>query len=174
MVLESCGVEYPGLNDLSGCLQALFSVCLLWYGTGEPFSRDSFLSPCSLLTSCLLALQIGDRSGELTAQVNMAQLRSALGLGPGEEDVGTVQHYSGYEAQGECPGSCWRCERCRMVHGEWEVLASGRESECWREMRLSGAFPRKEAAVRLQGEECEDKGFLAHPCSESLWPGSPL
>eukprot|EP00075_Anas_platyrhynchos_P002415 XP_005022767.1 G-protein-signaling modulator 1 isoform X1 [Anas platyrhynchos] len=50
-----------------------------------------------------ISQEIGDRSGELTAQVNMAQLRSALGLGPGEEDVGTVQHYSGYEAQGARP-----------------------------------------------------------------------
>lgn len=32
----------------------------------------------------------------------MAQLKSALGLGPGEEDMGTDRHYSGYEAQGEC------------------------------------------------------------------------
>ncbi|XP_071881434.1 G-protein-signaling modulator 1 isoform X2 [Anas platyrhynchos] len=50
-----------------------------------------------------ISQEIGDRSGELTAQVNMAQLRSALGLGPGEEDVGTAQHYSGYEAQGARP-----------------------------------------------------------------------
>uniref|UniRef100_A0A8B9CWE3 G protein signaling modulator 1 n=1 Tax=Anser brachyrhynchus TaxID=132585 RepID=A0A8B9CWE3_9AVES len=38
-----------------------------------------------------ISQEIGDRSGELTAQVNMAQLRSALGLGPGDEDVGTAQ-----------------------------------------------------------------------------------
>nr|XP_009940751.1 PREDICTED: G-protein-signaling modulator 1 [Opisthocomus hoazin] len=50
-----------------------------------------------------ISQEIGDRSGELTAQVNMAQLRSALGLGPGDEDVGTAQHYSGYEAQGARP-----------------------------------------------------------------------
>lgn len=53
-------------------------------------------------------LQIGDRTGELTAQVNMAQLRAVLGLGPGDEDVGTAQRYSGYEAQGEFRGFCWR------------------------------------------------------------------
>ncbi|XP_050570541.1 G-protein-signaling modulator 1 isoform X1 [Cygnus atratus] len=50
-----------------------------------------------------ISQEIGDRSGELTAQVNVAQLRSALGLGPGDEDVGTAQHYSGYEAQGARP-----------------------------------------------------------------------
>ncbi|XP_037255858.1 G-protein-signaling modulator 1 isoform X3 [Falco biarmicus] len=50
-----------------------------------------------------ISQEIGDRNGELTAQVNMAQLRSALGLGPGDEDVGTAHHYSGYEAQGARP-----------------------------------------------------------------------
>ncbi|XP_062446639.1 G-protein-signaling modulator 1 isoform X2 [Rhea pennata] len=50
-----------------------------------------------------ISQEIGDRNGELTAQANMAQLRSALGLGPGDED-GTVAHrYSGYEAQGARP-----------------------------------------------------------------------
>lgn len=38
----------------------------------------------------------------------MAQLKSALGLGPGDEDMGTAHHYSGYEAQGEFLGFCWR------------------------------------------------------------------
>ncbi|XP_074968446.1 G-protein-signaling modulator 1 isoform X2 [Phalacrocorax aristotelis] len=33
----------------------------------------------------------------------MAQLKSALGLGPGDEDVGAAHHYSGYEAQGARP-----------------------------------------------------------------------
>lgn len=46
-------------------------------------------------------LQIGDRSGELTAQLNMAQLRAALGLGPGEEHLAAAHPYPGYEAQGE-------------------------------------------------------------------------
>ncbi|KFP18874.1 G-protein-signaling modulator 1, partial [Egretta garzetta] len=50
-----------------------------------------------------ISQEIGDRNGELTAQVNMAQLKSALGLGPGDEDVGTAHHYSGYEAQGARP-----------------------------------------------------------------------
>ncbi|XP_054030327.1 G-protein-signaling modulator 1 isoform X2 [Dryobates pubescens] len=50
-----------------------------------------------------ISQEIGDRNGELTAQVNMAQLRSALGLGPGDEDMGTAHHYSGYEAQGARP-----------------------------------------------------------------------
>uniref|UniRef100_A0A8D0EPJ9 G protein signaling modulator 1 n=1 Tax=Strix occidentalis caurina TaxID=311401 RepID=A0A8D0EPJ9_STROC len=34
-----------------------------------------------------ISQEIGDRNGELTAQVNMAQLKSALGLGPGDEDM---------------------------------------------------------------------------------------
>ncbi|XP_051663611.1 G-protein-signaling modulator 1 isoform X6 [Manacus candei] len=50
-----------------------------------------------------ISQEIGDRSGELTAQVNMAQLRSALGLGPGDEDMGAARHYAGYEAQGARP-----------------------------------------------------------------------
>lgn len=58
--------------------------------------------------------QTGDRTGELTAQVNMAQLRAALGLGPGDEEVGMARPYSGYEAQGERLGHV----RCGMVHGE--------------------------------------------------------
>ncbi|KAM6047620.1 G-protein-signaling modulator 1 isoform 3-T3 [Chlamydotis macqueenii] len=50
-----------------------------------------------------ISQEIGDRNGELTAQVNMAQLKSALGLGPGDEDAGMAHHYSGYEAQGARP-----------------------------------------------------------------------
>ncbi|PKU38157.1 g-protein-signaling modulator 1 isoform x1 [Limosa lapponica baueri] len=50
-----------------------------------------------------ISQEIGDRNGELTAQVNMAQLKTALGLGPGDEDMGTAHHYSGYEAQGARP-----------------------------------------------------------------------
>ncbi|KFO82540.1 G-protein-signaling modulator 1, partial [Cuculus canorus] len=50
-----------------------------------------------------ISQEIGDRNGELTAQVNMAQLKSALGLGPGDEDVGLAHHCSGYEAQGARP-----------------------------------------------------------------------
>ncbi|XP_042686725.1 G-protein-signaling modulator 1 isoform X5 [Centrocercus urophasianus] len=50
-----------------------------------------------------ISQEIGDRTGELTAQVNMAQLRTALGLGPGDEDVGMACPYSGYEAQGARP-----------------------------------------------------------------------
>ncbi|XP_010126310.1 PREDICTED: G-protein-signaling modulator 1-like, partial [Chlamydotis macqueenii] len=50
-----------------------------------------------------ISQEIGDRNGELTAQVNMAQLKSALSLGPGDEDAGMAHHYSGYEAQGARP-----------------------------------------------------------------------
>ncbi|XP_051492844.1 G-protein-signaling modulator 1 isoform X2 [Apus apus] len=50
-----------------------------------------------------ISQEIGDRNGELTAQVNMAQLQAALGLGPGDKDVGTAHHCSGYEAQGARP-----------------------------------------------------------------------
>ncbi|XP_069627214.1 G-protein-signaling modulator 1 isoform X6 [Haliaeetus albicilla] len=55
-----------------------------------------------------ISQEIGDRNGELTAQVNMAQLKSALGLGPGDEDMGTAHHYSGYEAQGARPKTLQR------------------------------------------------------------------
>lgn len=83
------------------------------------------------LTTALLVfppLQIGDRNGELTAQVNMAQLRAALGLGPGDEDVGAAHPCSGYEAQGEFLGFWGHWEvpgitRC----GEGEAFASGQE-----------------------------------------------
>ncbi|NWT59809.1 GPSM1 protein, partial [Erythrocercus mccallii] len=50
-----------------------------------------------------ISQEIGDRSGELAAQMNMTQLRAALGLGPGDEDVGAAHPYSGYEAQGARP-----------------------------------------------------------------------
>lgn len=82
------------------------------------------------LTSALLVflLQIGDRNGELTAQVNMAQLRAALGLGPGDEDVPAAHPYSGYEAQGEFLGFWWRWEVSGIVWcGEGEAFASEQE-----------------------------------------------
>lgn len=49
----------------------------------------------------------------------MAQLRAALGLGPGDEEVGMARPYSGYEAQGERLGHV----RCGMVHGESGMCA---------------------------------------------------
>lgn len=72
----------------------------------------------------------------------MAQLRAALGLGPGDEDVGTAQRYSGYEAQGEFLGFGWH----------EEVFASGqrgRKAECQSQMRLLSAFTRKDAVCLL-------------------------
>ncbi|XP_029816425.1 G-protein-signaling modulator 1-like [Manacus vitellinus] len=68
--------------------------------------------------------EIGDRSGELTAQVNMAQLRSALGLGPGDEDMGAARHYAGYEAQAQ--GMSWKCPLQTLVgawHGHCQLAA---------------------------------------------------
>ncbi|XP_061867736.1 G-protein-signaling modulator 1 isoform X2 [Colius striatus] len=50
-----------------------------------------------------ISQEIRDRSGELTAQLNMVQLKAALGLDPGDEDVAAAHHYSGYEAQGARP-----------------------------------------------------------------------
>ncbi|XP_068770569.1 G-protein-signaling modulator 1 isoform X6 [Struthio camelus] len=50
-----------------------------------------------------ISQEVGDRNGELTAQVNIAQLTSALGLGPGDEDGSVARRYSGYEAQGARP-----------------------------------------------------------------------
>lgn len=83
------------------------------------------------LTTALLVfppLQIGDRNGELTAQVNMAQLRAALGLGPGDEDVGAAHPCSGYEAQGEFLGFWGHWEVSGITRcGEGEAFASGQE-----------------------------------------------
>ncbi|KAM8796768.1 G-protein-signaling modulator 1 [Eudromia elegans] len=50
-----------------------------------------------------ISQEIGDRSGELTAQLSVAQLRSALGLGPGDEDGVAAPRSAGYEAQGARP-----------------------------------------------------------------------
>lgn len=86
------------------------------------------------LTSALLVflLQIGDRSGELAAQVNMAQLRAALGLGPGDEDVAAAHPYSGYEAQGEFLAFWWHWEASGITCcGEGKAFASGRKYKCW-------------------------------------------
>uniref|UniRef100_A0A672V2A6 G protein signaling modulator 1 n=1 Tax=Strigops habroptila TaxID=2489341 RepID=A0A672V2A6_STRHB len=81
-----------------------------------------------------ISQEIGDRSGELTAQGNMAQLRTALGLGPGEEDPGTAHRYSGYEAQGEfwAFGGIERSrERCGDQNGDshhvGDLKISGKE-----------------------------------------------
>lgn len=80
---------------------------------------------CALL---VFVLQIGDRSGELAAQVNMAQLRAALGLSPGDEDVPAAHPYSGYEAQGEFLEFWWHWEASGiMCCGEGEVFARGEE-----------------------------------------------
>ncbi|KAM4696040.1 G-protein-signaling modulator 1 [Rhinophrynus dorsalis] len=47
--------------------------------------------------------EIGDRNGELTARMNVAQLKSALGLCSSEEDGDASPRYDGYEAQGARP-----------------------------------------------------------------------
>nr|XP_033818130.1 G-protein-signaling modulator 1 [Geotrypetes seraphini] len=50
-----------------------------------------------------ISQEIGDRNGELTARMNIAQLKSALGMGSGEEDGDMFPRYDGYEAQGARP-----------------------------------------------------------------------
>lgn len=47
--------------------------------------------------------QIGDRNGELTARMNVAQLQLALGR-LGSPAAAEKPDLAGYEAQGECPG----------------------------------------------------------------------
>ncbi|XP_024062414.2 G-protein-signaling modulator 1 isoform X1 [Terrapene carolina triunguis] len=46
-----------------------------------------------------ISQEIGDRNGELTARMNVAQLKSALG----DEDGDATRHSAGYEAQGARP-----------------------------------------------------------------------
>ncbi|XP_063288947.1 G-protein-signaling modulator 1 isoform X1 [Pelobates fuscus] len=50
-----------------------------------------------------ISCEIGDRNGELTARMNIAQLRSALGMGSCEDNGDSSPQYDGYEAQGARP-----------------------------------------------------------------------
>uniref|UniRef100_A0A7M4EQ88 G-protein-signaling modulator 1 n=1 Tax=Crocodylus porosus TaxID=8502 RepID=A0A7M4EQ88_CROPO len=50
-----------------------------------------------------ISQEIGDWNGELTARMNMAQLKAALGMVLGDEDGDCSRHYTGYEAQGARP-----------------------------------------------------------------------
>ncbi|KAM7144526.1 G-protein-signaling modulator 1 isoform 3-T3 [Macrochelys suwanniensis] len=50
-----------------------------------------------------ISQEIGDRNGELTARMNVAQLKSALGMRLGDEDGDATCHFAGYEAQGARP-----------------------------------------------------------------------
>ncbi|XP_025049526.1 G-protein-signaling modulator 1 isoform X3 [Alligator sinensis] len=50
-----------------------------------------------------ISQEIGDWNGELTARMNMAQLKTALGMVLGDEDGDCAHHYTGYEAQGARP-----------------------------------------------------------------------
>ncbi|XP_060106637.1 G-protein-signaling modulator 1 [Heteronotia binoei] len=55
-----------------------------------------------------ISQEIGDHSGERTAQMNMAHLKSLLGLQPGEDEQGRPAGCTGYEAQGARPKNSWR------------------------------------------------------------------
>uniref|UniRef100_A0A672V490 G protein signaling modulator 1 n=1 Tax=Strigops habroptila TaxID=2489341 RepID=A0A672V490_STRHB len=68
-----------------------------------------------------ISQEIGDRSGELTAQGNMAQLRTALGLGPGEEDPGTAHRYSAMTV------SCFPKDQNGDSHHVGDLKISGKE-----------------------------------------------
>lgn len=99
------------------------------------------------LTRALLVflLQIGDRSGELAAQVNMAQLRAALGLSPGDEDVAAAQPCSGYEAQGEFLAFWWHWEASGITCcGEGKVFASGQEIQMLEQNNIIECLHHKE------------------------------
>ncbi|XP_053329036.1 G-protein-signaling modulator 1 isoform X2 [Spea bombifrons] len=50
-----------------------------------------------------ISREIGDLNGELTARMNIAQLKSALGMGASECDGDMSPPYDGYEAQGARP-----------------------------------------------------------------------
>ncbi|KAM8934318.1 G-protein-signaling modulator 1 [Pelodytes ibericus] len=50
-----------------------------------------------------ISCEIGDRNGELTARMNILQLKSALGVGSGEDNGDISPQYDGYEAQGARP-----------------------------------------------------------------------
>uniref|UniRef100_A0A663EXS2 G protein signaling modulator 1 n=1 Tax=Aquila chrysaetos chrysaetos TaxID=223781 RepID=A0A663EXS2_AQUCH len=73
-----------------------------------------------------ISQEIGDRNGELTAQVNMAQLKSALGLGPGDEDMGTAHHYSGL-AICAMTISCFPKDQNGDSHHMGDLKISGKE-----------------------------------------------
>ncbi|KFV03788.1 G-protein-signaling modulator 1, partial [Pterocles gutturalis] len=97
-----------------------------------------------------ISQEIGDRNGELAAQVNMAQLKSALGLGPGDEDVGLAHHYSGYEAQGARPK---RLQRNSMDSLDLLKFPSEKVSEdVWpRRLNISRDLSRLADWLHLQG-----------------------
>lgn len=114
------------------------SFCCLCVGFGVALADPWLGAVCwelpTPLTRALLLflLQIGDRSGELAAQLNMAQLRAALGLSPGEEDGAAAHPYSGYEAQGEFLGFWWHWEFFGVfARGqEIQVLEQDKAVEC--------------------------------------------
>ncbi|XP_067397916.1 G-protein-signaling modulator 1 isoform X1 [Emydura macquarii macquarii] len=71
-----------------------------------------------------ISQEIGDRNGELTARMNVAQLKSILGLRPGDKDGDAAHHYTGYEAQGARPK---RIQRNSMDNLDFLKFPSGKE-----------------------------------------------
>uniref|UniRef100_A0A8C8VEC3 G-protein-signaling modulator 1 n=1 Tax=Pelusios castaneus TaxID=367368 RepID=A0A8C8VEC3_9SAUR len=71
-----------------------------------------------------ISQEIGDRNGELTARMNVTQLKSALGMRPGDEDGDAAHHYIGYEAQGARPK---RLQRNSMDNVDLLKFPSGKE-----------------------------------------------
>lgn len=103
--------NYPWGIALESCGASQVSLCLMWALANPGLGAVCLEQPMPLTRALLVfLLQIGDRSGEQTAQLNIAQLRAALGLGPGEEDLAAAHPYSGYEAQGEFLAFWWRWE----------------------------------------------------------------
>ncbi|KFQ71449.1 G-protein-signaling modulator 1, partial [Phaethon lepturus] len=110
-----------------------------------------------------ISQEIGDRNGELTAQVNMAQLKSALGLGPGDEDMGTAHHYSGYEAQGARPK---RHQRNNMDGLDLLKFPSEKVSKDVWPQRLNTKTKQKPCPIKSKAKR------ILQECSWSLWsPG---
>ncbi|KFQ93027.1 G-protein-signaling modulator 1, partial [Nipponia nippon] len=112
-----------------------------------------------------ISQEIGDRNGELTAQVNMAQLKSALGLGPGDQDGGTAQHYSGYEAQGARPK---RLQRNSMDSLDLLKFPSEKVSKDVWPQRLSIRFNTSlclciNRMQKKEGTGCPSAGWLSKP-----------
>ncbi|TFK08444.1 insulin-induced protein 2 [Platysternon megacephalum] len=74
-----------------------------------------------------ISQEVGDRNGELTARMNVAQLKSALG----DEDGDAARHSAGYEAQGARPK---RIQRSSMDSLDLLKFPSEKVSRavCWR------------------------------------------
>uniref|UniRef100_H3BDC3 G protein signaling modulator 1 n=1 Tax=Latimeria chalumnae TaxID=7897 RepID=H3BDC3_LATCH len=69
----------------------------------NPFKKRGSYLQDAIDTNKYLYSQIGDQNGELTAQMNIARLKSALGMRSGQDDRDMSPQYAEYEAQGARP-----------------------------------------------------------------------